>query len=113
VRDEEVLEEENDVKEILNIIRGHVLSAPVRLVISLVLLIREEVEFNELQKALGITPGALWSHILKMEKQGFIKMKRRLSTKGPRLVITLTEKGREETIRYVEVLRKLIGILNR
>jgi len=97
-----------DIRELLGKLRKHVLSSPTRLTISLVLLIRDEIEFNELQKALGITPGALWSHLTKMNESGILKLKRRFSPTGPRLVISLTSKGREEVLNYVETLNKLI-----
>ncbi len=101
------------IKDALQRIRRHLLSSPVRLAVALLLLARGEMEFNELQRVLGTTPGALWSHIEKMKQCGFIELRRRLSIHGPRLIISLTDRGREELLEYLDALDKLTSIAKR
>ncbi len=60
-------ENSENIKDVLQVICKHPLSTPVRLAVALLLLARNEMEFNELQRALGTTPGALWSHVEKMK----------------------------------------------
>ncbi len=103
---------EDSVKEILRKMRRHTLSSPVRLVIALLLFVRGGMEFNELQRALELAPGTLWSHLIKLSEDGIVRLRRRLTPFGPRLVIDLTDKGREIVVDYIKDLDKLISLLS-
>jgi len=87
-------------------LRNHVLAAPARLAIMLLLVARGGLDFATLQKALEMTPGNLWSHLRRLEEQGFIKQRYRFTPLGPRLVIEPTNKGVRETISYLNELRE-------
>ncbi len=90
-------------------LRSHVLSSPPRLAVMLLLTARGPMEFNDLRKSLDLTSGNLWSHLKRLEREGFVRLGYRFSFSGPRLVVEPTDKGVEETIRYVSVLRRVVA----
>ncbi len=95
-------------KEILSILRHHILSSPTRLTIALILLEKGEIVFKDLVEALGVTPGSLWSHLTRMKEEGIITIRYRISMRGPRLVISLTDEGVIELKNYIKILDQLI-----
>ncbi len=99
------------IQELLAVVRGHVLESAPRLGVMLLLYARGTMEFNELQRELGLKPGTLWSHLCRLKERGMIKVYRKLTLKGPRLVVEATDKGLQETIRYVEAYRRLLSCM--
>jgi len=100
---------EEKAKKLLRL-RGHVLAAPARLAIMLLLVARGDLDFTALQKALEMTPGNLWSHLQRLEEHGYIKQRYKFTPLGPRLVIEPTDKGVRETISYLNELREATTI---
>ncbi len=97
-----------DAAEALERLRRSPLRAPVRLAVMLLLAARPKVEFEELRRALGITPGNLWSHIEKLREAGLVKLYYRpLLRGGPRLMLEATDNGVQELLNYLEALRAL------
>ncbi|AEM38466.1 hypothetical protein Pyrfu_0596 [Pyrolobus fumarii 1A] len=99
----------SDIASILEGLRRSPLNAPVRLAVMVILVYRGEIEFNELQKILGVKPGLLWSHIEKLHRDGLVVYKRRFTARGPRLTIRATSKGVMETLGYIRLLRSLLS----
>jgi len=93
--------------ELRELVKNHVLGNPIRLGIMLYLLPRERVLFKELQKALDVTPGNLDSHLKTLERAGYIKMKKVFADR-PRTAVEITDKGAEETGKYLRMLKKLL-----
>jgi len=61
---------------------------------------------------LEITPGNLDSHLKTLEREGFVKVKKVIADR-PRTLIIITEKGAEETKKYLgKYLGSLKEILN-
>jgi DNA-binding MarR family transcriptional regulator len=81
------------------------LSNPVRLGVMILLRAKSRMIFSEVQKALGLTPGNLDSHLRHLEKSGHITIKKGLTLKGPRTIVKITEEGEKELNRYVAKLR--------
>jgi DNA-binding MarR family transcriptional regulator len=75
----------------------------------LLLVARGGMEFSKLQKALEMTSGNLWSHVEKLKRYGYVKTTYKFTRSGPRLIVEPTDKGVEETIAYVEKLRRLLA----
>ncbi|HIP89298.1 MAG TPA: transcriptional regulator, partial [Thermococcus paralvinellae] len=67
----------------------------------------ERVLFKELQKVLDVTPGNLDSHLKTLERAGCIKMKKVFADR-PRTAVEITDKGAEETGKYLRMLKKLL-----
>jgi len=93
--------------ELRELVKNHVLGNPIRLGIMLYLLPRERVLFKELQKVLDVTPGNLDSHLKTLERTGYIKMKKVFADR-PRTAVEITDKGAEETGKYLRMLKKLL-----
>ncbi|WP_297551961.1 transcriptional regulator [Thermococcus sp.] len=87
--------------------RNHVLGNPVRLGIMLYLLPRGKVLFKELLGVLEVTPGNLDSHLRTLEKAGYVKLYKVFADR-PRTAVRITEKGAEETARYLRALKSVL-----
>ena len=66
-------------------------------------------EFNYLLKKLGTSPGNLWTHLKKLEKEGYVEVKKYPLKKGVRTIVKITEKGAEKFREYLNELLKLSG----
>ncbi|WP_457742934.1 transcriptional regulator [Thermococcus sp.] len=90
--------------------RNHVLGNPIRLAIVLYLLPREKALFKELLEVLEVTPGNLDSHLKTLEKAGYVKIYKVIADR-PRTAVKITEKGAEETGRYLGALKRILSEL--
>jgi len=66
-------------------------------------------EFNYLLKKLGTSPGNLWTHLKRLEKEGYVEVKKYPLKKGVRTIVKITEKGAEKFREYLNELLKLSG----
>ncbi|HIP91416.1 MAG TPA: winged helix-turn-helix transcriptional regulator [Methanothermococcus okinawensis] len=66
-------------------------------------------EFNYLLKKLETSPGNLWSHLKKLEREGYIEIKKYPLKKGVRTVVKITDKGIEKFREYLNELLELSG----
>ena len=87
--------------------KNHVLGNPVRLGIMLYLLPRRRVLFKELLDVLEVTPGNLDSHLRALEKASYVELYKVFADR-PRTAVKLTEKGAEETGKYLRALRRVL-----
>jgi DNA-binding MarR family transcriptional regulator len=87
--------------------KNHILGNPVRLGIMLYLLPRRRVLFKELLDVLEVTPGNLDSHLRALEKAGYVELYKVFADR-PRTAVKLTEKGAEETGKYLRALRRVL-----
>ncbi|ACS32529.1 transcriptional regulator [Thermococcus gammatolerans] len=87
--------------------RNHFLGNPIRLGIMLYLLPRGKVLFKELLGVLEVTPGNLDSHLRTLEKAGYVKLYKVFADR-PRTAVRITEKGAEETARYLRALKSVL-----
>ena len=88
--------------------RNHVLGNPIRLGIMLYLLPRGRALFKELLKVLEVTPGNLDSHLKALEKAGYVELYKVFADR-PRTAVRITEKGAEETGKYLQALKKILS----
>jgi len=79
-----------------------------RLGIMSILVASEEAEFNYLKEKLNLTDGNLSSHLSLLEKEKYIKIKKRFVRKKPKTSCQLTEKGRQAFEEYLDNLEKVI-----
>jgi DNA-binding HxlR family transcriptional regulator len=80
----------------------------VRLAIMSALMVNDSIDFNSLKQMLDITDGNLASHINVLEKNGFIKVKKKFIGKKPFTSYAATEKGRKKFSEHLDALEKLI-----
>ncbi len=79
-----------------------------RLGIMSILMASNEVEFNYLKDSLKLTDGNLSSHLSLLEKEKFIKIKKKFIKKKPKTLCRMTDKGRQAFEEYLENLEKII-----
>lgn len=81
---------------------------PKRIVIMTVLFIFREMTEGELSKATGIDWGSLSTHLLRLEKKGYIERRKVITNRGIRTVVRITESGYRAYREEVEKLKALI-----
>ena len=86
-----------------------VLSSPARLAIMLLLAIKRKMYFSELQKALGLTPGNLGSHLKRLEEAGYIKVRKVLTRIRPLTLVSIRPEGEAALYRHMELLKSALS----
>lgn len=81
------------------------LANPTRLAIMLLLAMRRKMYFSELQKALGLTPGNLGSHLKRLEEAGYVRIKKVLTRIRPLTLVRIEPEGEVALYEHMEVLR--------
>jgi len=80
----------------------------IRLAIMSALMVNDSIDFNSMKEMLDITDGNLASHISVLEKNNYIKVKKKFIGKKPSTIYLATEKGRKEFSNHLDALEKLI-----
>ncbi|AEJ62544.1 regulatory protein ArsR [Spirochaeta thermophila DSM 6578] len=65
--------------------------------------------FLGLKRALGLTDGALYSHLEKLVTAGYVGKEKELVGDGVQTVYFLTEKGRREFQRYLSFVEEVLS----
>lgn len=86
-----------------------ILASPTRLAIMLLLAMRRKMYFSELQKALGLTPGNLGSHLKKLEGAGYVRLKKVLTRIRPLTLVIIRPEGEVALYEHMELLRDVLG----
>lgn len=81
----------------------------VRLGIMSMLLVNDEVDFNELKEKLDLTDGNLASHISALEKLEFITVFKEFIGKKTKTTYKVTPIGKKEFNHHLRALEKLIA----
>jgi DNA-binding MarR family transcriptional regulator len=79
-----------------------------RLGIMSILMASGEVEFNYFKDRLKLTDGNLSTHLSLLEKEKYIKIKKKFVKKKPKTLCQMTDKGRQAFEEYLENLEKII-----
>jgi DNA-binding MarR family transcriptional regulator len=82
--------------------------APIRLGIMTILNSVKEVNFIYLREKLDVTDGNLSSHMEKLEKEGYVNVKKSFVDKKPNTVYSITEKGKKAFRVYLQHLERII-----
>jgi len=88
-----------------------VLSSPARLAIMLLLAIKRKMYFSELQKALGLTPGNLGSHLRRLEEAGYIKVRKVLTRVRSLTLVSIRPEGEVALYEHMELFKSVLGNL--
>ena len=84
--------------------------ARLRIMVSLITLDPgEQVEFTYLRKLLKLTDGNLGAHLARLEKAGYLKIRKTFIARKPRSFIRTTGKGRDAFDQHVAALRDILG----
>jgi len=79
-----------------------------RLGIMSILMASKQVDFNYLKDRLKLTDGNLSSHLSLLEKEKYIKIKKKFVKKKPKTLCQMSDKGRQAFKEYLENLEKII-----
>ena len=85
-----------------------VFESRVRLAIMSTLMVNDSIDFNSLKQMLDSTDGNLASHINVLERNNYIKVKKKFIGKKPSTTYLATEKGKKEFSEHIDALEKLI-----
>ncbi len=81
-----------------------------RLGIFTVLYVEREVEFERLRKLLGMTAGNLAGHLRRLEKAGYVEVRKSFKGRRPRTTYRLTEGGKKAFEDAINRLRYVVGL---
>ena len=96
------------MEEHITIKLDKVIHQKARLGIMSILIAMEEAEFNYLKERLKLSDGNLSSHLSILEKDKYIKVRKKFVKKKPKTLYQLTEKGRQAFLEYMNDLEKII-----
>ena len=75
----------------------------------LTLLFQEEaVSFNRLKKIIGGTDGAVYTHLEKLLKAGYVRKRREIAGTAAQTVYFLTAEGKREFRDYLKFLKAML-----
>ncbi|MFQ6070849.1 MAG: winged helix-turn-helix domain-containing protein [Candidatus Aminicenantales bacterium] len=80
----------------------------IRLAVLSILSSVKEASFNYLKEAVGTTDGNLSANLSKLEKAGYISIKKTFKGKKPLTTCSITGKGREAFSEYLKALETYI-----
>lgn len=80
-----------------------------RLGIMSVLMVNDWVEFNEMKELLGMSDGNVASHIVALEKLGYVHVRKEFRGKKPVTSYAVTVPGKKAFEHHLNTLEKLIN----
>jgi DNA-binding MarR family transcriptional regulator len=80
----------------------------IRLGVMSVLMMNEEVNFNDLKQILEVTDGNLATHLVNLEENGFIKVHKGFVGKKTNTTYTLTKTGEKAFTDHITALESMI-----
>jgi len=83
----------------------------VRLGIMSVLMVNEEVNFNQLKELIEITDGNLASHLKSLEENSFIKVQKGFIGRKTNTTYIITKAGEKAFKSHIDALEKMIRSL--
>ena len=86
-----------------------VIHGKVRLAILSILVGAEDADFTYLRDRIEATDGNLSVHLSRLEKAGYIAVRKRFIDRRPNSAYHMTERGRKAFAAYVRAVKKLLG----
>lgn|SRR5690242_777186 len=80
----------------------------IRLGVMSVLVVNEEISFNDLKHLLGVTDGNLASHLTTLEESGYIKVKKGFIGRKTNTTYTITKAGEKAFKDHLGALEQMI-----
>lgn len=80
----------------------------IRLGVMSVLLVNEEVSFNDLKQMLEVTDGNLATHLVNLEENGFIKVHKGFIGRKTNTTYSITRAGEKAFGDHIAALEKMI-----
>jgi DNA-binding MarR family transcriptional regulator len=85
-----------------------VFESRIRLGVMSILIVSDPVDFNTLKQMLNVTDGNLASHISALEKNKYIKIKKKIIGKKTNTAYSVTNSGRSAFTNHLNALEQLI-----
>ena len=80
----------------------------IRLGVMSILMVNEEMSFNDLKQMLEVTDGNLATHLVNLEENGFIKFHKGFIGKKTNTTYTVTKAGEKAFNDHISVLEAMI-----
>ena len=85
-----------------------VFDSRIRLGVMSILVVNEEVSFNDLKKMMDITDGNLASHMINLEENGFIKVHKGFIGRKTNTTYSITKAGEKAFKDHIDALENMI-----
>ena len=85
-----------------------VFESRIRLGVMSVLMVNDEINFNELKELLQVTDGNLATHLVNLEENGFIKVHKGFVGKKTNTTYAITKAGEKAFKEHLGVLENMI-----
>ena len=80
----------------------------VRLAVMAILVVRGRADFTELRQELGVTDGNLASHVGVLEREKYLRAKKKFTGKKPQTTYVPTDAGRRAFAAHLDALETLL-----
>jgi DNA-binding MarR family transcriptional regulator len=80
----------------------------IRLGVMSVLVVNEEISFNDLKEMLEVTDGNLATHLVNLEENGYIKVKKGFIGKKTNTTYSITKAGEKAFTDHIAALESMI-----
>lgn len=80
----------------------------IRLGVMSILMVNEEINFNDLKQMLEVTDGNLATHIVNLEENGYIKVKKGFIGKKTNTTYSITRPGEKAFTDHITALESMI-----
>ncbi len=80
----------------------------IRLGVMSILMVNEEINFNDLKQMLEVTDGNLATHVMNLEENGFIKVKKGFVGKKTNTTYSITKAGEKAFADHILALENII-----
>ena len=85
-----------------------VFESRIRLGVMSVLMVNEEINFNDLKQMLQVTDGNLATHLVNLEDNGFIKVHKGFIGKKTNTTYSITKAGEKAFAEHITALENMI-----
>ncbi len=85
-----------------------VFESRIRLGVMSVLMVNEEINFNDLKEMLQVTDGNLATHLVNLEENGFIKIHKGFIGKKTNTTYAITKAGEKAFAEHITALENMI-----
>lgn len=85
--------------------------SPTRLKIMIVLTAVEEADFTFISRVANLTRGNLSANLRKLEKVGYVIIKKGFNDRVPQTIVELTKKGKKSLLNYSQVMGSILDDL--
>lgn len=85
-----------------------VFESRIRLGVMSVLMVNDEINFNDLKQVLQVTDGNLATHVVNLEENGYIKVHKGFVGKKTNTTYVITKQGQKAFAEHITALESMI-----